>query len=370
MNVGVLTSSRADYSIYLPLLRAIKTDSFFSLSLIAFGTHLSEQHGYTKNAIIKDGFKVDYELNTLPTGDQPFHIASSIGKTIELFSSFWNEKGNSFDLIFCLGDRYEMFAAVTAGIPFNMKFAHLHGGEKTLGSIDNVFRHCITHASFYHFASTLHYAERIKSLLDEPKNIYYVGALSLDNLENLQLFSKKEFYKLYNYDISFPTILVTFHPETVGFSKNSDYIKVILEILLSLSTFRILITSSNADTMRDVFWKEFKELEKQSGGKIKCIENLGTQGYFSAMKHCSFLLGNSSSSIIEAASFDKMVINVGNRQKGRIHGDNVIDVSFNKAEILQAIQKANNTHEKYVNPYYSGNVARRIVQILKSDFIK
>lgn len=152
MKIGVLTSSRADYGVYLPLLRKIQADPAFELELLVFGTHLSEKFGMTVRQIALDGFGVETKVETLPESDLPGDIADSMAKTISGFTQVWNNK--KFDLVFALGDRYEMFAAVASTVPFNIPIAHLHGGETTLGAIDNVFRHSISCMSKFHFTAT------------------------------------------------------------------------------------------------------------------------------------------------------------------------------------------------------------------------
>ena len=152
MKIGILTSSRADFGIYLPLLKKIKEDRYFKIEIIVFGTHLSKLHGYTINEIYSSNFYKIHEISSLISNDDPESIGTSYGLTVIKFSRFWNE--NKFDLVLCLGDRFEMSAAVQAGIPFGIKFAHLHGGEITIGAIDNIFRHQITVASVLHFTST------------------------------------------------------------------------------------------------------------------------------------------------------------------------------------------------------------------------
>ncbi len=163
MNILVLTSSRADYGIYLPLLKRLKSDNFFNLKIVAFGTHLSQQHGYTINQINKDGFELAYKVETVLEGDSPEIIVKSMALTVDKFATLWRKEKFSIDLILCLGDRYEMFAAVSASVPFNIPVAHLHGGETTLGAIDNSFRHSITAMSKIHFASTENHAQRIEN---------------------------------------------------------------------------------------------------------------------------------------------------------------------------------------------------------------
>jgi GDP/UDP-N,N'-diacetylbacillosamine 2-epimerase (hydrolysing) len=175
MRIGVLTSSRADYGIYRPLLKALKNDPFFDCSIIAFGTHLSTHFGKTIDRIRDDGFEVKYTVSSMLLGDDANTIASATALTSMKFAEFWKEHAADFDLVFCLGDRYEMFAAVIAGVPFGIRFAHLHGGETTLGAIDNVYRHSITHASLLHFTSAEVHASRVKSLLGHDEGVFVCG---------------------------------------------------------------------------------------------------------------------------------------------------------------------------------------------------
>lgn len=369
MNIAVLTSSRADFGIYLPLLKKIKEDRFFNLEIIAFGTHLSEQHGYTKTNILENGFTIKHELETTPNEDTEEAISKSIGESIIKFATFWAEHKNEFDLVLCLGDRYEMFAAVTAGIAFNISFAHIHAGEKTLGAIDNIFRHSITFASRIHFTSTEEYKNRVLEMLDtEYKNVTNVGALSLDTLSDFVPLTKEEFKNKWGVDFSIPTVLTTFHPETVANSLNKEYAEIISDIILKYSKLGIqyLITMPNADTSGSIIRKVFEE-KLAHNSKIFLLENLGTKGYFSAMKYCKFLLGNTSSGIIEAASFQKYVINVGDRQKGRASGTNVINSAINFKDLSDVFDKLlllNNWDGS--NIYFIGNASENIIRVLKN----
>jgi len=367
MNIVVLTSSRADYGIYLPLLKKLKKDKFFSLKIVAFGTHLSKQHGETINQIYKDGFDVAYKIKTLVKGDDSAAVAKSIALTINQFSELWNKEKKHIDLIICLGDRYEMFAAVTASVPFNIPVAHLHGGETTLGAIDNVFRHSITLMSKLHFASTENHANKIIQLFNSSKNVYNVGALSLDNIKEIPLLSAQEFYNFFKVFPENP-VLVTFHPETVALEKNELYINELIKVL-SLLELQIIITMPNADTMGNMIREKLITFKKTKSN-VHIIESFGTQGYFSCLKFCSFVLGNSSSGIIEAASFGKYVINLGDRQKGRDSGSNIIQCKVEKKEILNAINKIGNLPKlNKTNIYGKGNTADKIIKILKSNSV-
>jgi GDP/UDP-N,N'-diacetylbacillosamine 2-epimerase (hydrolysing) len=366
-SIAVLTSSRADYGIYLPLLKSLKGDSFFELTIIAFGTHLSPFYGYTVTQILNDGFEVPYRIESLLAGDSENAVSTSMALTSLKFSDFWEKHQNDFDLVFCLGDRFEMFAAVVAGIPYGLKYAHLHGGEKTSGAIDQIFRQSITLASKYHFVSCEAHARRVSELIESEKNIFNVGALSLDNLTTLPLLTKEEFLDRFGVDLNKPTILVTVHPETASPEVNATHAEELAKTLLELKNYQVLISLPNADTDGFVIRRRFLQLIEESANRIGCHENLGSQGYFTAMKYCSFLLGNTSSGIIEAASFQKWVINSGDRQKGRMQSNNTINIPFKQELFHQAIQKIEQS-PVYTGPniYYKENVAKSIISILKA----
>lgn len=338
MRIGLLTSSRADFGIYRPLIKEILGNKEFDLKIIAFGTHLSMFHGYTIDEIRNEGFEIKYTIDTMLVSDSSESISTTIGLTIIKFSSFWKDYKDQFDIVLCLGDRYEMFAAVMSGISFGIKFAHIHGGEKTLGAIDNIFRHSITHASFIHFASTEEYKNRITQILDEPNRVYYSGALSLDNLNLINLLNIDQFNSKWGIDLNLPTILFTFHPETINSNLNFIYTEEIIEAILSLENFQFIITMPNADTHGNRLRKQF-ETRFEGYKNIFLIENLGTQSYFTAMKYSKILIGNTSSGIIEAASFKKYVINLGNRQAGRSKSSNVINIDIEKELIIESVNK-------------------------------
>lgn len=368
MRVAVLTSSRADYGIYIPLLQRLKEDDFFQLKIIAFGTHLSRYHGYTIDQIREDGFEVEEQIESLILGDTKEAISNAIGNTITKFSSLWQRLENEVDVLIALGDRYEMFAAVTAAIPFNIRVAHLHGGETTLGAIDNTFRHAITLMSSLHFVSISPYAQKVSELIGSTQNIFEVGALSLDGISSLPLYGKEEFLEKYNIDVSIPTILTTFHPETVSAEKNIDFTDTLVEVFGHLSSrYQIVITMPNADTMGSIIREKFNQLI-QENERVIGIENFGKIGYFSCMKYCAFLLGNTSSGIMEAASFNNYVINLGDRQKGRIRGENVIDVPIEKDKIISAVKyiESEGTIYRGENMFKkSGECSEEIIKNLK-----
>lgn len=369
MRIGILTSSRADYGIYMPLLKKMKDDSFFNISIIAFGTHLSDFHGKTLNQIESSGLKVDYQIESMMLTDSAGSVSTAIGLTCIKFADFWKEHQTKFDLVFCLGDRYEMFAAVTAGIPFQIKFAHLHGGETTLGAIDNVFRHAITLASKYHFVSTEAYASRVKMLIESNDHVFNVGALSLDNIDSLKLLSTEEFYQKWHVDFSIKTILTTFHPETVALEKNESYAEELVKAINHLTDYQFLITMPNADTAGNIIRNALKS-NFENNDRVFLIENLGSQSYFTAMKYCSFLMGNTSSGIIEAASFGKAVMNLGDRQKGRLGGENIIHSKVEATAIINSVKTIESSNFQHIkNMYWNDGAATKIINILKKELV-
>lgn len=366
MKIGVLTSSRADYGIYLPLLNKIKEDSSFELEIIAFGTHVSKSHGFTLSEIKKNNYKKIHTIASLISNDDQQAIATSYALTALKFSDFWQH--NKFDLVLCLGDRFEMSAAVQAGIPFNVKFAHFHGGETTLGAIDNIYRHQITLASSMHFTASEIFSERIFELIGNKKNVYTVGSLSLNEIEKFQPINKMEFFKKFklpNKDFA----LISFHPETVNTEMNQNFASEMRKALSYLaSKLFLVITMPNADTMGSIFRTEIERLKNEIPTQVICIENFGKENYFSAMYYAKVLIGNTSSGIIEAASFGKYVVNVGDRQKGRLQSKNILDASFNFNDI---ILKTDITlkFDSYIgeNIYYNNAVTETIINVIKQN---
>jgi GDP/UDP-N,N'-diacetylbacillosamine 2-epimerase (hydrolysing) len=364
MKIGILTSSRADYGIYLPLLQKMKVDSFFEMEIIAFGTHLSKSHGYTLNDIEKDEYTCIYAISSLISNDDEQSIASSYGLTVLKFSDFWTS--HNYDLVFCLGDRFEMSAAVQAGIPFGVKFAHIHGGETTLGAIDNVYRHQITLASKLHFTATDVFKEKVIDLIGCSEGVYSVGSLSLNDIKSFVAIDRPAFFEKFNIPNE-EFVLVTFHPETMSLQENVQYAQAMKNALATISEkVFVIITMPNADTQGSVYREVIEKLKKEFFDRFLLIENFGKVNYFSAMHYAKILIGNTSSGILEAASFGKYVVNVGDRQKGRVQSDNVVNCEFEEMAIISAVAKAIN-FEKYgdKNVYFKQAVAENIIKVVK-----
>lgn len=364
MKIAILTSSRADYGIYFPLLQKMKNDSFFELEIIAFGTHLSKNHGYTLKEIEKDQYEYIHTISSLISNDDEQSVASSYGLTILKFADFWTY--HKYDLIFCLGDRFEMSAAVQAGIPFGCSFAHIHGGETTLGAIDNVYRHQITLASRLHFTATDFFREKVISLTGASDGVFSVGSLSLTDIKEFMPLEKEEFYKKFLIPEE-DFVLVTFHPETMSIKSNVYFANEMKEALETISKkVFVIITMPNADTQGSVYREAIEKLKEEKSDRILLIENFGKINYFSAMHYSKILLGNTSSGILEAASFGKYVVNVGDRQQGRVQSDNIFNCKFDKNSIISSVNKALIQGEFLGrNVYFKEKASENIIEIIK-----
>ena len=360
--IGVVTVGRSDFGIYRPVLESIRQEPELQLHLFVSGMHLSPQYGLTVERIEAEGFAVHERIEMLLSSDSPEGIAKSMGLgTAGFAQSFAHSRP---DLLLVLGDRFEMHAAALAALPFNIPVAHIHGGEVTEGAMDEALRHAITKLSHLHFTSTEEYARRVIQLGEEPWRVTVCGAPSLDNLKTVHLLDAAGMEAHFGLHISVPPLLVTFHPVTLAYQQVEDQIKQLL-LALEASALPVIFTLPNADTGNSLIRRAIAAFVA-GHSNAQAVENLGTQGYFSLMSLAAAMVGNSSSGIIEAASFELPVVNIGTRQRGRIHGSNVLDVGYNHAEILDGIQRAVSSAMRQSlrglqNPYGDGRAAERIV---------
>lgn len=365
MKIGVLTSSRADFGIYLPLLNRLKADDELIIEIIAFGTHFSPRHGNTIHEIESKNFKVIHRLKHEMKDENEFDMANSFLDCMRIFTNFWKEF--TFDLVLCLGDRFEMLAAVQCGIPFKIRFAHFHGGEQTMGALDNIFRNQITAASSYHFTATKIFAERVSELIGSTQRVFHVGSLSISDLADLELDSLTKFKS--NFSIpDLPYILITIHPETNSTLSTKEFMANLIEALKDIpTTLYQVINLPNADFGSALIRESLLSYNKAFPKRSILIESFGKKNYFAAMKYCEFMMGNSSSGIIEGASFGKFVINIGERQKGRLQSENVINSNYKKNSILKNVNlllKGNKTFDGE-NRYYKQNAVSFSHELIK-----
>ncbi len=364
--IAAVTVGRSDFGIYLPILRRIEADPQLRLQLIAGAAHLSAEFGHTINEVIAQGFRVDYQVPMLLSGDSPEQIAMSTGLGVMGFAKAYAALRP--DMLLVIGDRLEMLAAAIAAAPFKIPIAHVHGGEVTHGAMDDAFRHSMTKCSHLHFATTTEHARRIVQLGEHPDRVFVSGAPGLDNLKLIELLDRDALSRRLDISLEQRPLLVTYHPETLRFEQTAENVDKLLSALEQIS-LPIVFTKPNADTNGRIIAERIAEfVSRRSNAWL--FDNLGTQVYFSLMKHAAAMVGNSSSGIIEAASFQLPVVNVGIRQQGRPCSGNVLHVTHDPKAIAEAVQLALSREFRsrvadMENIYGDGRAAEIIVKQLK-----
>ena len=364
--VGIVTVGRSDWGIYRPVVECLADTSGMSVRIIVTGMHLAPEFGSTYRLIEADGYSSYERVESLLASDTPTGIAKSMGLGLLGFAELFGRWRP--DILLVLGDRFEMHAAALAALPFLIPVAHIHGGELTEGAIDDALRHSITKLSHLHFPSTRQYAQRIRQLGEESWRIQVAGAPGLDHLRTTKRPSPRQFAASLKWAVPDRFALVTYHPVTLA---HQDAGHQIAELLASLEAtgLPVLFTMPNADTNGRIILTAIKTYLLRHSESL-LVDNLGTERYLTAMSLASVMVGNSSSGIIEAASFKLPVVNIGLRQRGRLHAANVIDCGTGRASIKQALSKALNpafrrTCAKLANPYDAGGAAAVIARTLK-----
>jgi|APSaa5957512535_1039671.scaffolds.fasta_scaffold16692_2 UDP-hydrolysing UDP-N-acetyl-D-glucosamine 2-epimerase len=323
--ICVVTGSRAEYGLFYPILIKIQESNKLVLQLITTSSHHSSDFGLTYKEIENDGFIIDDKIKNLSLSDSKVSIVKSSGLATSLLSESFERLQP--DIVLLLGDRYETHAAATAAMLMNISIAHIHGGEITEGAVDEQIRHSITKMSYLHFCSTETYRKRIIQMGEDPKRVFNSGAPGIDNIKNLTLLTKWELEEELNWQLNSKFALFTYHPVTLEETNIEEDIETILNVL-DIFNLSILFTYANADSGGRIINQKIEEFCKKQPKKYKVFKSLGQFKYLSAMKHVDLVIGNSSSGIIEAASFKKPVVNIGYRQKGRLKGKNVIDCNI------------------------------------------
>jgi len=358
--ICVVTGSRAEYGLLCPILIKIQESNKLELQLISTSSHHSTEYGLTYKQIENDGFTIDDKVNNLFSSDSNSSIVKSTAKASSLLSDSFDRLQP--DIVLLLGDRYETHAAATAAMLMNIPIAHIHGGEITEGAVDEQIRHSITKMSYLHFCSTETYRQRVIQMGEDPERVFNSGAPGIDNIKNLKLLTKNKLEKELNWKLTSKSALFTYHPVTL---EESD-VEIDLEVILSiLETFNlnILFTYANADSGGKVINQKIEEFCKIQPARYKVVKSLGQIKYLSAMKYVDLLVGNTSSGIIEAASFKKPVVNIGDRQKGRLRGENVIDCNLDSLQesIKLALSSSFRNKIKNLENIYGTGAAADIV---------
>lgn len=364
------TGTRAEYGLLNPLMLKVKKNKEFQLQIIASGMHLSPEFGLTFNEIIKDGFKIDEKVEMLLSSDTPCGLSKSVGLGLMSIAEAYQRLKP--DLVVILGDRFESFSAAAAALICRVPIAHLHGGEATFGVIDEAIRHSITKMSLLHFTATKEYRKRVIQLGETPGRVFNVGSLGVDNIKNLRLMQRQDLENELKFKFGEKMMLVTFHPVTLENNTAAEQFTELLKALNEFRDYKIIFTKPNADTGGRIIMKLIDNYVERNSGRAAAFISLGKIKYLSAVKYADVVLGNSSSGIIEAPSFHKPTVNIGDRQKGRVKAKSIIDCKPAKKSIVFALRKAFSPEflsicKDVKNPYYRPHTADTIYNILRRN---
>ncbi len=368
-NIAVVTGTRAEYGLLKPLIKAIDEDKDLKLQLLVTGMHLMPEFGNTYLQIEEDGFKIDSKIEDGLNGDDALDISKAIGRATIGFAETYNELKP--DLLVVLGDRSEMLAAVTAAVIANIPIAHIHGGETTEGAYDEFVRHAITKMSHIHFASCEAYRKRIIQMGEQPSMVHNVGAIGIDSIKNLKLLSKEAFELSIGRRLMKKNVLITFHPVTLEVNTAAKQFRALLESLDKLNDTMFIFTKPNSD-------KEGKRISGLIDNYVTInsqntlsFSSLGQLRYLSALQYIDVVVGNSSSGILEVPMFAKPTINIGDRQKGRLMPQSVINCNPTYEAINQAFEMAYSPEflekiKRQHSIYGNGTATRQIMKIIKT----
>ena len=365
--ICIVTATRAEYGLLKPLIKKISRANNLELQLVVTGMHLSAEFGLTYQEIEEDGYPIKAKIEMLLSSDTPAGITKSMGVALIGFADYFSE--NQPDMVIILGDRYEMLAVASSAMIARIPIAHIHGGELTEGAIDESIRHSITKMSHLHFTTTEEYRKRVIQLGEQPRTVFNVGALGIENVKTAKLLNRKELENSLNFHFTSQIILVTYHPVTLEEMTAKTQFEKILNVLSRHKEFSVIFTKANSDTDGRIINKMIDDYIKDNQDRCKAFTSLGQLRYLSTLQFCSVVVGNSSSGIIEVPSFGIPTVNIGDRQKGRISGKTVIHCGNGEQEIENALNVALSYKFKTeikdaANPYEGENTSDKIIEVV------
>ena len=365
--ICVVTGARADYGCLRWVMQGIRDSPALELQIIATGMHLSPEFGLTYREIERDGFAIDSKIEMLLSADSASALAKSTGLGLIGFGEALQRLRP--DLLFVLGDRFEIFAAAAAATLARIPIAHAHGGETSEGAFDEALRHSITKMSHLHFVAAEAYRERVIQLGEDPERVFLVGGLGLDNVAKLRLLERGALEAALGFELGRKSLLITFHPVTLENATSASQMDALLGALSSLEDTQLIFTLPNAETGGRVL---IEMIERFVAGRsnARAYASLGEQRYLSCIRHVDGVVGNSSSGLIEVPSFKKGTINIGDRQRGRLRAASVIDCEPSRQGIDAALRQLYSAEFQsrlpgVSNPYGQGGASARIVPILR-----
>ena len=366
--IAVFTGTRAEYGLLFQLMKRIQSSQSLDLQIIASGMHLSPEFGLTFEQIEKDGFSIDKKVEMLLSSDTSLGVVKSMGLGLISYGEALEELKP--DMLVILGDRYEAFAMASACLILKVPVVHLHGGEITQGAFDESIRHAITKMSSLHFTSTEQYKNRVIQLGERPERVFNVGGLGIENIKQLDLLDRKDFEKSIDFELGQRNLLVTYHPVTLeenGALQEFDYL---LQALNQLEATKIIFTMPNSDNNSRAIIQKIENYVNSNKDKACCFTSLGQLRYLSALKHVTAVAGNSSSGVIEVPSFEIGTLDIGDRQKGRIKGESVVECLPTLDSISDGLSKVLSFNYKGVaNPYDAGIDTSKVIveELIKAE---
>lgn len=367
--ICVVTGTRAEYGLLYWLMMGIQEDPNLELQIIVTGMHLSPEFGLTYQEIEKDGFYINRKVEMLLSGDTPSAITKSTGLGIIGFADTFTDLNP--DMIIVLGDRFEILAASIAAMFARIPIGHIHGGETTIGAFDEAIRHSITKISWWHFTAAKEYHKRVIQLGEDPDRVFIVGGLGVDKIKKSLLLPKKELSKALAFEFGTKNLLVTFHSVTLEKDTSKKHFQSLLNALNVLDDTKIIFTAPNADTDGRIIKKMIDDFVLTHTDRSISFTSMGHFNYLSTLQFVDGVVGNSSSGLAEAPTFRIGTINIGDRQKGRLKADSVIDCEPNEDSIKRAINTLYSDEFQTIlsnvkNPYGDGNATKKILDILKN----
>jgi UDP-N-acetylglucosamine 2-epimerase (non-hydrolysing) len=367
--IAVFTGSRADYGLLFWLMKDIQASDHLSLQILVSGMHLSVKHGDTWRDIEKDGFRIDQGVDLHLDGDQALDIAQAVGRGVIQMAQALSEMKP--DIVVILGDRFEALAAAQAAHFLGIPIAHLHGGEITQGANDDATRHAITKLAHIHGVSTEQHRLRVIQMGEAPQSVHCVGAFGLDAIRRTPLLSRTDLMAVLGFDPTLPFAVLTYHPATLSHEDGLSSLHNIFNALDTHPQLQVLVTYPNADEGNAAIIEAINQEVLRRPLRVKAFASLGMVKYLSALKHAAFVVGNSSSGLIEAPSFGIPTINVGIRQQGRLQPASVINTETNAVAVGSAINQALSTDfsdfcRSVVNPYGNGHATEQMLAVLQT----
>lgn len=364
--IRVLTASRAEYGLLRTLIFRLRDVPDFHVTALVTGMHLSEEFGSTDRQIEQDGIEIAARIPILLDSDTGSAVSKAMGLAMIGFADFFSS--NSTDFLVVLGDRFETLAVCCAAFNEHIPIAHLHGGEITEGALDEGYRHAVTKLSYLHFTSTEEYRARVIQLGEAPDRVFNVGALGVENALKLPLPSREDLQQSLGFPLEGDYAVVTFHPASLERDSAQRQCVALIEAMLSFPGLCWLCTKANADAGGHMINRMLAEAE-QKNGKICLVDSLGAARYLAAVRDAAFVLGNSSSGLLEVPSLGIPTVNIGDRQKGRIRADSVIDCAPDMDSIVRAIRTAmdpevRSAAKRVKNPYQGRDTSGEIVKTL------